>query len=566
MSITSVPVDLKEFLTKLFPGNSTLPGCVVSSVAAIQRFVQHKRFNNKQLCESFTKYQLTAMHVVALMGDVKRVDILIAAGGSDALLQPDYAGNLPIHLAAIRGDEAMIAKLTEVALSTKKQFAAVQNCHMGTVQSLSKITKPPQPAPQQIVAQFKDKEGNLQPLTAEAYRKLTRSVYCDYVQSSHHLLVKEWLENTPKQDPRFFQTIWERYLRAPPQIYLEEQAPMGTGVCAGGPIPQNALILPWGGVWIDPENAPPSSDRKIGTTESIEKGNPASLINDGFPNVFVAKIPLEGCPESLAVYALRPIAQGEALTVNYETHPCKFGHYGFVVKGWERLFNREGLADKLAGISALHAKKKKEPYPFEFTRGEIFKVVQWVAEPLFVLETPRALIHLAVRNLITREDIVTMEKIEACYRSPKKLMTDEMIVIFRGFLKDLLQKISQAPEQEYKTSILKHLDNLFANHRVIVGMLIFPFIKDRLEYSLYKDDFEVFTELAKMFSRDAQKLDQFLDLAHDLLDEFKKGEAIATMKAITKELSLFKPDDFILMTTITYDSKMANICLESIYG
>ena len=560
----SAPFELKGFLNHNFPNNTTLHGCVASNVAAIQRFVQGKKFHPSRLSEHHTEYKLTPMHVAALTGDVKRVDALIAAGGSDSLMLADYAGNLPVHLAVMRGDEAMLQKLIDASIKADKKFAEIHNCHLGTVLSLIKICKPPQHDPQQSVAQFKDKDGNLKPLTAEEYQKMTRTVYCDYVQSSHRLLCQEWLDKNPKQDPKFYQTLWQRFQNAPPQIYLEEQLPMGFGVCTAQPIPQNAMVIPWGGEWIDPRKTTHYSDKSVGTTESIKQGNPASLINDGFPNVFVAKIPLEGCPESLAVYALRPIAKDEKLTVNYHSHRCKFDRYAFVVEGWEKSFNREGLGKKLEEISTLHAKKRNEPNPFHYTRAEIFKVVQWVSEPLYILETPRALIHLIMHNLVTWEDIVTMEKIEACYRLPKTHPSDTVIVEFRKYLKDFLKTISLISDQDYQECILEVLDNSFKNHRAIVGIFLLHPMKQRLSYELFKSDLEKFAFTGADFIRGVQEIDRFLDLAPDLFDPAKKDHAIAQMKAIYQKVGGVTVQDFCMIITIIHDEQVTNACLTNI--
>ena len=560
----SAPVSLfefKGFLNHLFPNGSTLHGCVVVSVKAMEQFLRRHTLDQEKLCESLTDYKLTPMHVAALTGDVKRVEALMKAGAGESLIKTDYAGNCPIHLAAIRDDACMVQKLTLAAQKANKQFADLRNHHLGTVTTLGKIMKSPQPDAKAVVAKFKEESSKLVAITAEAYQKLTKSIYCDYVHSSAYLLCKEWLEKKPKQEPFFFQMLWQRYLAAPPKIYLEAQLHVGLGVSAEETILQNALVIPWGGEWIDLRNAPPSSERKLGNIESMAKGNPASLINDGFPNTFAAKIPLEGCPESGAVFALRPIAAGEKLTINYQTHSCKFDRYAFVVEDWERSFNRQGLSEIYEKISAFHAKRKTLADPFQYNAAEIFKLTQWVCEPLYILETPRALVHLAARNLVTPEEIQIMEKIEGCYRRPGTIPSDEMIVGFRRMLKELLQTLSQSSDPDFRTGVLEVLDRLFAQHRVVIGMILFPIIQKRLTLNLFKNDISEFSAMAAAFIMAAKRFDRFLDLAPNLVDEAKKEAARLEMRQICQHLGGFEASDFVLMTTLIHSPSITNACL-----
>ena len=55
--------------------------------------------------------------------------------------------------------------------------------------------------------------------------------------------------------------------------------------------------------------------------------NHAAMINDGFPNMVVIHVLGEGNKYRLAAIALDDISKGEALAIDYRTHPVKTNFY-----------------------------------------------------------------------------------------------------------------------------------------------------------------------------------------------------------------------------------------------
>ena len=65
--------------------------------------------------------------------------------------------------------------------------------------------------------------------------------------------------------------------------------------------------------------------------------NHAAMINDGFPNMVVIHVLGEGNKYRLAAIALDDISKGEALAIDYRTHPVKTNFYQISPSSYEKI-------------------------------------------------------------------------------------------------------------------------------------------------------------------------------------------------------------------------------------
>lgn len=526
---------IQDVLKTYFASPATLHGAAAHSSARVKKFIADKGIK-ELINKPESPYRLTAVHVAVLKGDWKTVHILVKAGGS--LLAKDYLGNTPAHLAATLGNWPMVEKLKALG----QDFSQLRNTHLGTVDDLRKITLPPATKPSDVVVLFKNGQGEIVPMTQEAYQKRTSTLYCDYPQATSHQLTKDWCEKSrPGDSPDAF-GMWTSYCKNKPRVYLEEQllpesnTPVGLGVRAGEDILPKTLLFPWGGEWLaDPTIE--GSNLRVDEIDSLINSNMACRVNDGFPNVFAMPLRVEGLPCGLGVVAFEKLSKDAIVTINYGVHGCKFGRYGFFYKK-EMEDYCQGTDFKKEWVqAALFQRKRQAQAELFFCVAELIQIAEIGAKGIYLLETPRAIVHLAALRLLTAEGLANLIKMVGFFRNPPERQNEAFLAEFSADFMEFLKGL-ETTEPDYKKVLLEHLNQLFTQHNVISGMMIFNHWRLHCSFEIFKTNHAEFIKKLEVMHRVAIALDVVVDSAPDLLIEEKKQRAADEICAIQKMLPI----------------------------
>ncbi|MCE5319148.1 MAG: ankyrin repeat domain-containing protein [Parachlamydia sp.] len=259
-----------------------------------------------------TDYRLSPLHIAVLKGNRQAASILTEHGAS--LSSQDIHGCTPLHLAAMLQNQEMLQQLKETAEKTDRAALAVRNSSYDTFEILQEsLQNPPKIVPDHIVSYYA-KENSVTPLTAAAFRALTKTEYCSTILITREILWKRW-QKLPKKvkpiDPEVQMALHNYHAHQPKLILGEEVAAngsfsIGLGVKAGESLAKGQIVRIFAGeldVDLDSKYAVASED---GTIEPIRYGNETSRINDGFPNCGRISVGYKKY-----VIALEPIAQNE---------------------------------------------------------------------------------------------------------------------------------------------------------------------------------------------------------------------------------------------------------------
>ena len=541
------------------PNQITLHKAVTQSFAKLRELLKKNTFTPEQLNERASPLQLSALAVAVLKNDSKSAELLVNSGAEESLVTQDALGNTPAHLAAMAGDWTLVNKLQALADKTQKQFKEILNNFGGTVESLRSITRLPVSLGDQPVAWFSEREGVLVPLTGDAYKKLTGTTFCNYTYSTPNLLCKDWVTKATVDRPRnpFKELLYKAYLANPPKLFLEEQvdpeskAPIGLGVKAGEDIRKHSLLTPYGGEWIDLAATPVVSPYLMEEVEPRDYSNVASRFNDGMPNAFTCKTPMSGCPESQAIYSLREIKKGEMLTIHYGSHPCKWGHYALFYKELLEEYCKntdfeERFKEQFARLLKIKSTMK------DITTPELFKLSQWSVPLFYILDTPRALVHLAARKLLTPEKLHFMEEANKhCRAINVNDHKTKVLIEFRKSIGAFLTELNKT-EPEFEAVMLHDLDRLFAKHCVSSALLMIKNVNVSQLYKTYKENPQEFKEGQEALFHVCEGLDSFIELAPDLCHDDKRKAALEEMEPIYESLKDYGAPFFALLVYLPH--------------
>lgn len=523
---------------------TTIHGATAHSITRVNQFLRQNKISKEEINKHESPLKLTAVHIAVLTGEWKSVQALVKAGGS--LLEVDHLGNTPAHLAAILGNWTIVEKLRDLAKEIGQDFEPIRNFHLGTVADLRKITLPPTTKASDVVVMMKSASGEIVPMTQEEYQKRTGTLYCDYPQLTPELLTKDWCE------PQFTHYsdgmgLWTSYCRNRPKVYLEEQVvpetntPVGLGMRAGEEISPKTFLFPWGGEGIMLNIL--STERSDFGNERVEcwvKSNVACRMNDGFPKVFAETVRVEGAYCGLGVITFDKIAKDEIITYNYGLHHCKFGRYSFFhLKEMEKYCGERDFKAEWTQ-AAVFMRLRQRQGKSSFSVEELIQVAEISAKGSYILETPRALVYLAARGLLTAEKLENLTKLDKVIRPPRLLpnvILDSFLGNFMQFLKEL-----EKAKLEYRNALLPHVDKLFAEHNVITGLIIFNLWKKFVTPEIFETQPEEFSHKITQMATLAINIDRIVDLAPELLNQEKKEHVANEILSLVRSVSFITDD------------------------
>lgn len=535
------PIDgYNQYIKRALGSIKTLHGCVDRSASAVTKFFEGKHFKPEQLDQKVTTYQLTPLALAVLKNDPDTVRILREKGAS--LTVTDYTGNTPAHLAALMGNWPMVALLCEIAKD--QSFESMRNCLFGTVNDLRKGMNPSAFKPHDEVAWYKNEKGDIVPMTAAAYQQRTNTTYRDNWLLNSKQLSANWIERRAdiELNPALLK-LWNEYLTHPPQVYLEEQVLPETKVCIGlgvranEDIPEGKLLFPYAGEWYDSETGREGSSFRMREVECYSTSNCASRVNDGPPTAAAINFPILGAPCGIALFTLVPHLRHKVIKINYEMHTCKFARYGFIDREeMEEFCRKDGIATSLGKIKVFYLKNDKK-VPLALRGEDVLEIAKIVAMPDYILDTPRALIHLAACGLLKAKDLTQLEAIDRMHRTHNAEFpaVQEMILFRKQLITLLISLEKQNPE--YRKALLEALDNLFAKHHVFVGMILLEPMLKGCTVEAFQSQRKQFDDRINSIDKIALTLDAFIDLAQGLEDPSQKEVTLERMMSIGTGIS-----------------------------
>lgn len=156
---------------------------------------------------------------------------------------------------------------------------------------------------------------------------LQESLFCESVESFHKKTGAHWIHEMkvvdpnltffPSEDDRdwheFLLERYERYLNAPPELYME---PSRTGhtLHTKELIQKGSIVVEYLGEW----NPPHRSPYRFGPIDALYYRNWGAMIDDSFPNLAPCYLyGVGGLPLRIVFLALEDIEAGSVLTFNY---------------------------------------------------------------------------------------------------------------------------------------------------------------------------------------------------------------------------------------------------------
>lgn len=434
-----------------------LHGAVFQGLTRLKAYLEKHPLTPALLSEKKTVFSLTPLSVAVLIKNTKWA-ALFAKRWPEGLVAQDYAGNTPIHLAAIMGNGKMVHVLHKVAEETRQHlYRSIQNQFKGTPDSLVMVTYPPQNDPEAIVGWIATEQGAIAPMTSKTFHEKTGKIFCRYVQTNSEKLFDYWktMHSAPKP-------ISADCKNLPKLYFAENRSQMGSiasrwSIKMGQHVSEGTLLTPFGGKIRALDGI---CEERFGEIHYDEQCNFAGLIEEGFPVTYVCDCYFNGCPASLGIFALENLRPGETLTLHSGPHISKLRSYKLYHKDKMEAFCKSEMFENLEKIG-----KSDDPH----TLSKFFIPLE------YILTTPAALVYLVSRGILDLQKLESMEKLMYKFIFANRNAVDTYLGLFRVSLKRALSVLDKQP----KTMCLffSSFEEIMKNYPVCIAtdMLQYPY-------------------------------------------------------------------------------------------
>lgn len=386
----SLQTSVDHFLSDLFTPDllKTNPDCLLHAFInknANKLITTTLEKSTKQIDLQVTSHRLSPLHVAVLKGNRAAVGLLLAQGASRSC--QDVHGCTPLHLAAMLQRNEILKDLKESQENRGQAAAsAILNFSGDTCDTIEESLRNP-PIVHDRVVSYYEKDGVVTPLSAAAFKALTKTDYCSTILATPEILFRKW-QQLPDEDQEPFSqelhTALQAYHTYQPKLILAEEQigklSIGLGVKAGENIEKGQIIRLYAGEFDVNLGSSYRAGSWQGCIEASRYGNEASRINDGFPNCTRLSV---GSKEY--VIALNTIKPKEGLRMDYRIGhtTTKFGRYAIddlkapesLARQWDNKMEQL-TSDNTAKSRAIH--------------------VQWG----YLFHTPYVLTHLLLHGSI----------------------------------------------------------------------------------------------------------------------------------------------------------------------
>lgn len=285
------------------------------------------------LSEKATQFQLTPLHMSAIVGDFKTTEYLLSKGVHTHEL--DARKWTSLHHAALHQNPEMLDLLLKIDATRGNPASPLKNENNGTYDDLRQWAFPQQRREPNIedaiVLNYRDHEGKIVGGTVSTFQEMTGAQFVSQMHVDPGFFIDEWkdpteISNTDREISASMEDSYFSFLHTPPLLYLDKTEASGCGVFSAGLIMENTVVIDYLG-WATHGGGNSLYAMKL--CDGTKKRNFGPMMNDGFPNcVDMSLCNIKGIPILHAFRAIRPIEQGEQILWNYgQYHPVKIGKY-----------------------------------------------------------------------------------------------------------------------------------------------------------------------------------------------------------------------------------------------
>ncbi len=363
--------------------------------------------NNPQyLNEKATKFQITPLHLCAIVGDVDTATYLLSKGAHTHEL--DIRKWTPLHHAALHENSAMLTLLLKIDATKDNPASPLKNENNGTYADLRQWAFPQQISQDNNVFNFRNPHGEIVGGSATQFQEMTGAQFVSQMHSDPAFFINEWKNPTEIAEADLnisasMEKLYLSFLNAPPPLFLDATGASGFGVFSGGEIPKDAVVIDYLGKATHDGGA---SLYAMTLCDGFEKRNFGPMMNDGFPNsVDMSLCNFKGIPILHVLRAIRPIAQGEQILWNYgHNHPVKVGKYTHLAE--------EDAIKWLQEKNLLERYKELNNWVRTNTDNVNFSVIfrNYIAPFHYLLCTPSFQVIVLLKRIITIDELYTISK------------------------------------------------------------------------------------------------------------------------------------------------------------
>lgn len=480
-----------------------------------------------ELARVQTEWNLTALHVAVLAGNVGAIELLVNRGAS--LTTQDKMGCTPIHLAVLTDNASLLRRIEEIAQKRGVAYENIQDRYGATVAQLKVISRDPKISPEKVVSRMRTSSGVIAPITAQEYKALTGTQYCDYVRMPPGELLKQWTTkvNEAILDDAGEKSAVNQLLGSNCKGILVKNDKTGLGVWAAVDLEVGEMAFRYGGEKLDPKCST-NSEYCLDQIESKENSNLASRVNDGFPRLYFEKINGLGSSIEIAMIVCYKTASNTELTIDYgPSHFCKYGRYTLVD---EEILKTFAWRDTLTRVQQLNAQEERA-----ILFSDRVQESRLIAPIRYLISTPKALAYMLTHAIFSLNNLKDLHALVKPENKDEGTEHDKLLDEYREKLIAIYTKLEEINDPKFTLAINGFINTIFEKHHVIVGMYQIRVLTESLsdDHALYDSNPPAWN--AKMDRQEAllQLMDGLLDSARDSADaaEIAYKGYIAKLKA-----------------------------------
>lgn len=236
----------------------------------------------------------------------------------------------------------------------------------------------------------------------ELFKELTGAEWIDNIKIQENLSIIH-IPPTPSEWEmmRFLKPAYGQYLKAAPELSLHETIHPGAfSLHATNTIEKGTIVTEYLGEWS--QQSKRFSSYRWGPIDALNFRNCGGMVEDGFPNVAAFHLyGVNNLPLRILFVALETIPADAVITINYGlSHSVKINyHTEYRLTAMIDFFKKNSLDQLFKMIGTSISRKRAE-----LGWNKCLELESHIAKLQYLFQTPSALIHLLVENVITPKE------------------------------------------------------------------------------------------------------------------------------------------------------------------